>query len=172
MELRNRICVDCRTMSGEDSDAMVQQLASAILVRANLYQDWVHLISVPEESRAAAKRLALEYEKSVLAESVYEIGWRYHEVQDPTTRYWLALAIGQCQTVAAARVLASFLGEAHPYPRQGIEEAFRMVPRSAAIAALRHRGNAAQPQGAPFAAALLQTLTRGEGRMDHAPSNP
>lgn len=78
-----------------------------------------------QEMREIAQYIAENYNDEILATQVSELANCFREVSfDPTTQYWLAIAIGDANTPMAKEFLFQLKGEDnHPYAQRGINEA-------------------------------------------------
>ena len=83
--------------------------------------------STPDESRAAAERLALDFDRSLLVESLPLLAEQYLQINDPVTRYWIAIALGAAGTAVAADLLAKLPKEDHPLVLEGIRQAREII---------------------------------------------
>jgi hypothetical protein len=102
-------------------------------VRASLYRNITVLRpdTPPEAMYAmhrAAQAIADETDHVVLSEFVQELAARYRHIQDPTTHFWIALAIGKAGTPEAKAVLPHLFSiDDHPYAQYGLCQALDMV---------------------------------------------
>ena len=105
------------------------ELARAIRARAELHQNLKSLTSdrPPDETQLVAETLALKTDPSLVAEVVSVLVMRYLEIADPTTRFWIALALGTASTPRAARLLDTLPVPDHPYVREGVKQAQAMI---------------------------------------------
>ena len=74
-----------------------------------------------------AKEIAMEENRTIIAEFACELARRYCRVSDPTTRYWLAIALGRADTPEAMRLLDALPNPSHPLETEGIREAREIV---------------------------------------------
>ena len=74
-----------------------------------------------------AKDVATNEERTILAEFAGELATRYRKISDPTTRYWIAIALGRADTPDAARLLDQLPPANHPLEEEGIREALEML---------------------------------------------
>jgi hypothetical protein len=110
--------------------AKVGGLASAIRSRVEFARDAALLRTnnLPQDAQDAARRIALKADRTAIAEFVPLLTQRYLEVEDdPTVRYWIALALGKAGTAEAAEALKQLPPEDHPYALEGIRQALEMV---------------------------------------------
>lgn len=109
--------------------AGIEELGQVIRRRVRLTRDLriLHVDRPPDETMSAAQRIALETDRSLIAEVVSTLVRRYKQLQDPTTRYWIALALGSAGTSKAAKLLNKLPKEDHPYALEGIRQAREML---------------------------------------------
>jgi|SRR5271157_2527242 len=78
-----------------------------------------------------AQGIALTAERTVLAESACELALKYCKISNPSTRYWIALALGKADTPRAARLLNKLPSKDHPLALEGIQQAKDMLRHNA-----------------------------------------
>jgi hypothetical protein len=74
-----------------------------------------------------AQEIALDGDRTLIAESACDLSLKYCKISDPTTCYWIALALGRADTPRAARLLNRLPKKDHPLVSQGIREAKDML---------------------------------------------
>jgi hypothetical protein len=84
-----------------------------------------------------ARTIATEVDRTILAEFAYQLARKYSDVPDPTTRFWIALALGKADTPQAAKLLDELPKQDHPLALEGIRQAQEMT---------RHHVLAPEPQ--------------------------
>jgi hypothetical protein len=107
----------------------VAELAGAIRYRVTFNRELRRLDhSVPvEESRDAAERIAMNFDRTILAENVAALGRLYLQMNDYTGQYWIAIALGSAGTEEAARVLNNLPEPDHTLVLEGLREARETV---------------------------------------------
>ncbi|HET9284299.1 MAG TPA: hypothetical protein VFR24_20295 [Candidatus Angelobacter sp.] len=102
-----------------------QILATSIRERV-LFHRQVRLL-YPEndyfETIEAARNIALEGERTLIAEYACELARRYRHITDPSTLYWIAVALGKANTPQAAKLLDHLPKGNHPLISEGIRQA-------------------------------------------------
>jgi hypothetical protein len=86
------------------------------------------------EMLEVARSIAMEAERTILAEFACELARRYVKVNEPNTRYWIALALGKANTAQAARLLDRLPKQDHPLALEGIRQARAMIQHDAPAA--------------------------------------
>src|ERR1035441_5591537 len=107
----------------------IKELGEAICRRVRLTRDLrlLHGDRPSDETQAAAQRIAVDTDRSLVADVVSELVRRYRQLEDPTTRYWIALALGSAGTSKAVKLLNKLPREDHPYVLEGIRQARDMI---------------------------------------------
>jgi hypothetical protein len=111
--------------SSSEFTSGIEVLGKVIRWRVELRRD-LRILNVdrpPDETRKAAQKIALETDRSLVAEVVTVLVRRYRQLKDPTTRYWIALALGSAGTPKAERLLRKLPKDDHPYVLAGIRQA-------------------------------------------------
>lgn len=83
-----------------------------------------------------ARAIALETDRTLVAESACELAVKYCGMSDPNTKYWIALALGRADTIRAGRLLDRLPKYDHPLALEGISEAKQMIRNNAPRALL------------------------------------
>jgi hypothetical protein len=83
------------------------------------------------ETSAIARTIATETDRTILAEFVSELTRRYLNLSEPTTRFWIALALGRANTPLSARLLDKLPRRDHPLVLEGIRQAMEMIQHDA-----------------------------------------
>lgn len=78
-----------------------------------------------------AQSLALNAERTLLAESACELAMKYCRIPDPSTRYWIAMALGRADTNRAARLLRRLPDGDHHLELEGLRQAGEMLRHNA-----------------------------------------
>jgi hypothetical protein len=109
----------------------IGDLARAIRTRVELRRKLNMLTpdSPPDQTQSAAQEIALEGDRTLVAEDVSLLAQRYLDLGDPTTRFWIAMALGSAGTRKAARLLERLPPQDHPYALEGIRQAKEMIAR-------------------------------------------
>jgi hypothetical protein len=107
----------------------VADLGKAIRYRVGFSKDLRRLQGgmPPDESGEAAQRIALDFDRTILAENVSMLAKRYFQTIDYTTRYWIAIALGAAGTAKASRMLTKLPSQDHPLVQEGIRQALEMI---------------------------------------------
>jgi len=108
----------------------VQSLAKRICARVALFRSLRQLNREfpPDKTREAAQTNALDSDTSLVAEVVSLLARRYLQMEDPTTRFWLAQGLGSAGTPKASKLLNHLLPkEDDPYALEGIRQAQAMI---------------------------------------------
>lgn len=79
------------------------------------------------EMKEVAQGIAEKEERTILAEFACELARRYRKVSDPSTRYWIAIALGRADTLQAAKLVEKLPEAGHPLEIEGIREAREML---------------------------------------------
>ncbi len=74
-----------------------------------------------------ARGIAQDEDRTIIAEFACELARRYHRVSDPSTRYWIAIALGRADTPQAEKLLEALPVPAHPLESEGIREAREII---------------------------------------------
>jgi hypothetical protein len=83
--------------------------------------------SPPDVMHKAAQAIADETDHAVLVSSVQELAACYRRIQDATTHFWIALAIGKAATPESKEVLTQLRPlDEHPYAQRGITNALNI----------------------------------------------
>jgi hypothetical protein len=109
----------------------IKNLALAIRAHVSLHQEILLLSgnNPPDITLQAARNIYEAPDRAVVAEYAGELAKQYRQVIDPSTRFWIALALGRAGTPEAATFLRALPTDDHPYPVQGIRKALEMVAR-------------------------------------------
>ncbi len=128
-ELKDRLYANLRGLTGAALEEALSSLAVIVSVRARLYDKIMTLApqNNPEETTKAAQSIVDDVDPTLIAESLDHIASFYDPDANPTTRFWLALAVGKAGTCRAKELLKRFSWENHPYPREGIRQANEML---------------------------------------------
>lgn len=128
-EVRQMIRWELYELDGEIPVTQVSKLASAIRARVSLHREVLLLSSdnPPDITQQAAHNIYDAPDRTVVAEYASELAKRYSQVVDPSTRFWIAIALGRAGTVEAAALLRALPTGDHPYPDHGIRQALDMV---------------------------------------------
>lgn len=102
-----------------------QTLATAIRERVDFHRQ-VRLL-YPEnyyfETMDIARNIAMTGERTLVAEYACELARRYRYLTDPSTLFWIAVAIGRANTLQAAKLLDHLPRRDHPLILEGIRQA-------------------------------------------------
>jgi hypothetical protein len=130
-ELRRVIYWKPCECDGEAFAEEVKNLASAIRAHVSLDKEILLLSgnNPPDITLRAARNVYQASDRAVIAEYADKLAKRYRQVSDPSTRFWIALALGRAGTPEAATLLRALPTDGHPYPFRGIREALEMVAR-------------------------------------------
>jgi hypothetical protein len=111
--------------------ASIGDLGAAIRARVSCQRDiqLLHSDAVLYEMQEAAQRIALHADRSVVAEHAATLAQRYPRLSDPTTRYWIAIALGRVGTPQAVELLNGLPKHDHPYALEGVRQALEMAGR-------------------------------------------
>jgi hypothetical protein len=107
----------------------VEELAKSVQSRV-LFNRKLHLLYPSNyfyEMTEVAKSIATEEDRTIVAEFACELARRYRKISDPTTRYWIALALGRADTAQAAALLQKLPRSDHPLELEGIRQAREMI---------------------------------------------
>ena len=81
----------------------------------------------PDITQAAARNIADSEYRTVVAEFARELAKKYRRIADPTTCFFIALALGNACTPEAAKLLRELPEKDHPLPAEGIKQALEMI---------------------------------------------
>jgi hypothetical protein len=134
-ELQGRICLDASPSAGGMTDARVDVLCRTVTAHARTYNaaHTLHGENPPELTRENAKYLADKVEPALLGDYLDALVDAYQPTTDVTTRYWIALAVGQTGTPQARRALDDFGWENEALPKEGIRQARELLAASGLI---------------------------------------
>ncbi|HEV3038035.1 MAG TPA: hypothetical protein VHA33_09650 [Candidatus Angelobacter sp.] len=104
------------------------ELGRLIYERVSLHRKIraIHSDSFSEEMREAAEDIATKADRTLVAEYACELAGKYLEITDPSTRFWIALALGKASTPEAAQLLEKLPRDGHPLEAEGIRQAQEM----------------------------------------------
>lgn len=107
----------------------IPALADAIRIRVTVNKQIKMVVDTnpPDVTQDAAERIYEVVDRSVLAEFARDLAKRYRETNDPTTCYFIALALGKACTPEAAKLLRGLPTKNHPYPIEGVTQALEMI---------------------------------------------
>jgi len=74
-----------------------------------------------------AKSIATEEDRTIVAEFACELARRYRKISDPSTHYWIAIALGRAGTPQAEALLQKLPKGDHPLEIEGIRQAREMI---------------------------------------------
>jgi hypothetical protein len=128
-ELRSKINWTPHSAGTTEFLAEIALLATSIKERAFLLRrvNAIQSDAPPDETRDAAQSIAMEMDRTVIAEYASALADRYVQIKDPTTRYWLALSLGRASTPQAEEILRRLPDNDHPYALEGVREALAMI---------------------------------------------
>jgi hypothetical protein len=125
-------------MPSVDSPAFalgVNEMAKSIQTRV-AFNRKIHLLhsgNYIHETVDVARGIAMDEDRTILAEFACELARRYRKIPDPTTRYWIALALGRANTPQAVALLEKLPKGDHPLELEGIQEAREMIQRDGPV---------------------------------------
>lgn len=110
-------------------DAGIEALATSVRTRVyfNRKIRLLHPANYFHETIEVAREIATSEDRTIVAEFARELARRYRTISDPTTRYWIALALGRADTVAAAKLITKLPVGDHPLEQDGIRQAREML---------------------------------------------
>jgi hypothetical protein len=127
--LKTRLYLSVESLQ-EDVEAEVGHVASGIHARTAVLRTLRSLSTLTfHEQVARSKFLWADTDTVVLAEFVDRICDCYNRLSDPTTRGWLARALGRAATVSAARALLALYirNEDHPLAIDAVRESLEKI---------------------------------------------
>jgi hypothetical protein len=116
-------------LDGKGFAEQVHGLADAMRIRVSVNRE-VQLLSdtnPPDITQNAARNVADSKYRTVVAEFARELAKRYRGITDPTTCFFMALALGNACTPEAAKLLRGLPEKDHPLPGEGIQQALEMI---------------------------------------------
>jgi hypothetical protein len=120
---------DLKDMNDEQFADQVGLLADSMWMRVRAYRE-IQLLNEtnpPDITEGAARNLATFDDRSVVSELAGELAKRYRRISDPTTCFFIALALGNACTPEAAKLLRALPEKDHPLPGEGIQQALEMI---------------------------------------------
>lgn len=128
-ELSHRLSWKLQGLDDEAFAGQAHALAYAIRTRVLIRRE-IQLLTEenpPDVTQAAAENVAEADDRTVLAEFAGELALRYRKITDPTTRFWIALALGKACTPEAKELLRALPSKDHPLPLEGIRQALEIL---------------------------------------------
>jgi hypothetical protein len=128
-ELSHRLSWKLQDLDDEAFAKQAHTLACAIRTRVLTHKQ-IQLLTEknpPDITRAAAQNVADADDRTVVAEFVSELAQRFRQISDPTTCFWIALALGNACTPEAEKLLLALPSKDHPLPLEGIQQALEMI---------------------------------------------
>ena len=103
----------------------VEELAGAVRARVSLVRKirLLHPDNFFQETMEAAKSIAEEFDRALVAEYACDLAKRYRMLSDPNTQFWIVLALGKANTPQSGRLLDKLPPPDHPLVCEGIRQA-------------------------------------------------
>jgi hypothetical protein len=128
-EMKKRVYWPPSSTQSPQFEGEVAELGHAIRARVAFLRDLRTLNSdrAPDETLESAQRIALNADRTLVAELSSVLARKYVQLKDPSTRFWIALALGNAGTPKAAKLLNDLPKDDHPYALEGIRQALETV---------------------------------------------
>ena len=128
-EFANRVTLTLPALHDSAFGIKLGELAAALRARVSLVRDMklLRADAVVYDAREAAQRIAVDGERTVLAEYASKLAKRYAAVTDSITQYWIVLALGKAATVESVHLLRGLGKPEHRLVSEGIREALAIA---------------------------------------------